>query len=543
MLMGEFYHEGLKTVLATFSSLFNDIIIKRSTDFQDSTPDKEVYLRVPISFAQVDKMMARVRTVPEFNNRESIILPRMAVEMTGLQYDPTRKLNKINKVLTKNFENKWEYTWSPVPYNISIALGILTLNYEDCLQIVEQIVPFFQPDFNVQIIDLYDIKRDISFTLDSVDIQDAYDGAFEDSRLVTGNLSFTAKTHLYGPLDNLKVIKRAIVNTATPEYDCFKDSFFVDPFQAEREDPHVILSDYRRCENAPPITTTYYQSSSWLPFVDIVETASEIPNRKISQQNNIVKRSIYIKALNTVFAYQPNLDTWVPDTSSSIIGKQKIVFDTVISNLVGFNTQLQILDFNKTSELTFTGFTDERKDLQSFEWGISRYFTSENTSELNPLLTSITKEQRLLDLVTGYEYFYDDQNILNTNEFPIVRKTGNFIWSINHNKLYFSENTQKLIEITPLEIKNTVSSGLNYSKGNIVESFIMVQDSTELDGMDSSHLPILELGGNIVHMRDPITGKWIETQEYCPKPNSVFFDILGQNFWYVINDSSYARLT
>jgi len=543
MLMGEFYHEGLKTVLDTFSSLFNDVIIKRSTDFQDSTPDKEVYLRVPISFAQVDKMMARVRTVPEFDNKESLVLPRMAVEMVGLQYDPTRKLNKINKVLTKNYDNKWETTWSPVPYNISISLGILTLNYEDCLQIVEQIVPFFQPDFNVQIIDLYDIKRDISFTLDSVEIQDAYDGSFEEGRLVTGNLNFTAKTHLYGPLDNLKVIKRTIVNTATPEFDCFKDSFFVDPFQSEREDPHRILNDHRRCENAPPLTTTFYQSSSWLPFVDIIETTSEIPNRKISQQNNIVKRSIYIKGLSTVFAYQPNLDTWVPDTSSSIIGKQKIVFDTVTSKLVGFNNQLQRVDFNKTSEITFSGFHDERKELQSFEWGISRYLMSETNSELNPLLTSLSQEQRLLDLVTGYEYFYDDQNILNTNEYPIVRKTGNLIWSINHSKLYFSENTEKLIEITPLEIKNTVSSGLNYSKGNIVESFVLIQNSSQLSGMDSSYLPILELDRNIVHMRDPIDGDWIETQEYCPKPNSIFFDILGQNFWYVINDSSYARLT
>tara|TARA_B100000073_G_scaffold90888_1_gene71684 strand:- start:158 stop:742 length:585 start_codon:yes stop_codon:yes gene_type:complete len=136
----------------------------------------------------------------------------MGFEITGLQYDASRKINKMQKTIrVKSNEDgkKQNYNYAPVPYNINFSLYSFTATAENGLQIIEQILPFFQPEYTVtmNVIPELSIVRDIPIILNSVNYEDTYNGEFTQRRAVIYTLSFTAKTYLYGPMSNQKVIK------------------------------------------------------------------------------------------------------------------------------------------------------------------------------------------------------------------------------------------------------------------------------------------------------------------------------------------------
>jgi hypothetical protein len=142
----------------------------------------------------------------------AVTLPRMGFEMTGLSYDPSRKLNKMQKfkqVKTGENGKVMDYNYTPVPYNVNYTLNIFTATAENGLIIVEQILPFFQPDYTVTVNMVPDlgIKRDVPIILNNVQYEDTYNGTFTTRRAVIYTLSFTAKTYLFGPMSNSKVIK------------------------------------------------------------------------------------------------------------------------------------------------------------------------------------------------------------------------------------------------------------------------------------------------------------------------------------------------
>ena len=169
---------------------------------------------MPLAYAPKEKFLVRLDEQSNLESREfAITLPRMGFEMTGLTYDPTRKLNKMQKfrqVKTGEYCKFLNFNYTPVPYNVNYTLNIFTATAENGLIIVEQILPFFQPEYTVTINMVPDlgIKRDVPIGLNSVDYQDSYDGNFTTRRAVIYTLSFTAKTYLFGPMTNQKVIKK-----------------------------------------------------------------------------------------------------------------------------------------------------------------------------------------------------------------------------------------------------------------------------------------------------------------------------------------------
>ena len=203
-----FYHESLRKVVVAFGTIFNNIIIHR-TDADGSVIQR---LKVPLSYSPKEKFLTRLEQQPNLDQREmAVSLPRMGFEISGIAYDPSRKLQRVGKFKKTHATDAGQqyFQYNPVPYNISFSLYSFTATAEGGLQIIEQILPYFQPDYTVTInaIPEMGIKRDVPITLNSVNYEDTYDGSFTTRRAVNYTLGFTAKTYLYGPMSNQKVIK------------------------------------------------------------------------------------------------------------------------------------------------------------------------------------------------------------------------------------------------------------------------------------------------------------------------------------------------
>ena len=204
----QFYHESLRKIVVSFGTIFNNIVIVRK-DGNGSTVQR---LKVPLSYSPREKFLTRLEQQPNLDQREmAMSLPRMGFEIAGLSYDSSRKLQRVGKFKNVNTSDasKQYYQYNPVPYNLSFNLYSFTATAEDGLCIIEQILPYFQPDYTVTVnaIPSMGIKRDVPITLNSVDYQDSYDGSFTQRRAVNYTLNFTAKTYLYGPIYSSKVIK------------------------------------------------------------------------------------------------------------------------------------------------------------------------------------------------------------------------------------------------------------------------------------------------------------------------------------------------
>jgi hypothetical protein len=197
MLGPYFYHQITRKTIVSFGTLFNQIYIKQLDK------DNKVIgqMRVPIAYAPRQKFLARITQQPNLNKPVQISLPRMSFEMTSLRYDSTRKAG-----LTQTFKasdgEKLKKVFMPVPYNIGFELNIFCKLNDDALQIVEQILPYFQPAMNISIdlVDSIGETRDIPIVLDDISFQDDYEGDFSTRRVLIYTLRFTAKTYMFGPI-------------------------------------------------------------------------------------------------------------------------------------------------------------------------------------------------------------------------------------------------------------------------------------------------------------------------------------------------------
>ena len=213
------YHELIRKTIVAFGTLFNDLYIYRRA----SSGKVNQKMKVPLAYGPKQKFLARIdqdstRSADDVKST-ALTLPRIGFELTGLTYDPSRKLNRIQKFKkvkgadTKSMTN----VYMPVPYNVSFTLFTMAKNSEDALQIVEQILPMFQPDYTVSlnVMPSLDIVRDVPIILNDVTYEDSYDGTFTDRRVLMYTLSFTAKMYLYGPVTSTKVIKQVQVDQYT----------------------------------------------------------------------------------------------------------------------------------------------------------------------------------------------------------------------------------------------------------------------------------------------------------------------------------------
>ena len=211
-VVNHFYNATTKKYIALFGTMFNKISIVR----YDATTGAEVQrMVVPISYGPYQKFLARVNQDPELNRRTAITLPRMAFEITNMQYDGSRKLNSVKKIQAQiNSDNTKKFQYAGAPYNLDFTLSIMTKYAEDGTQIIEQILPFFKPEWTttVKLIDNID-PLDIPLILNSINMDDLYDGDFETRRSILWTLNFTMKGWYFGPERETKVIKFMDIRT------------------------------------------------------------------------------------------------------------------------------------------------------------------------------------------------------------------------------------------------------------------------------------------------------------------------------------------
>jgi|TARA_B100000287_G_scaffold375358_1_gene375766 hypothetical protein len=199
MLGTYFYHEIIRKTIISFGTLFNDISIRHTKS--DGTILDET--KVGLSYGPMQKFLTKIQEQEQLTKSIAITLPRMSFEMTRISYDATRKTG-----ITQTFKavdttsSKTKKVFMPVPYNIEFELNIFSKLNDDALQIIEQILPFFQPSFNltVDLVSSIGEKRDIPIILDSIDFQDDYEGSFQTRRALIYTLRFSAKTYLFGPI-------------------------------------------------------------------------------------------------------------------------------------------------------------------------------------------------------------------------------------------------------------------------------------------------------------------------------------------------------
>lgn len=217
MLNGNvFYHGIIRKTIVAFGRLFSDVYIDRKQG--DSVTGTTVQrLQVPLAYAPKEKWLVRIDSDPNLENNTYVSLPRMSFEINGYSYDPSRKINRMQQLKCGDGTGSVSTLYTPVPYNIDISLYILTKTQEDGLQIIEQILPTFTPEYTLTINAIPDmnVKLDVPIVLNSINVSDEYDGDFQTRRFVTHTLQFQLKTNLFGAIGDKSVIQNVNANVGS----------------------------------------------------------------------------------------------------------------------------------------------------------------------------------------------------------------------------------------------------------------------------------------------------------------------------------------
>jgi len=238
MLGTYFYHEIIRKTVISFGTVFNDIHVRH----QDNTGKDLNDIKVPVSYGPRQKFLARIQQQAELNKATQITLPRISFEMNSVTYDPTRK-SGITQTFKAMDGDKFKKVFMPVPYNVGFQLNILTKLQDDSLQILEQILPFFQPAFTltIDLVDQIGEKRDVPLVLNNISFTDDYEGDFDTRRALIYTLDFTAKTYMFGPIaDSTDGLIRKV------QVDYYSDS---DPRTAKRIQRYRVESTAKKDYN------------------------------------------------------------------------------------------------------------------------------------------------------------------------------------------------------------------------------------------------------------------------------------------------------
>ena len=232
-----FYHQISRKMVVAFGSLFNTIEVRR-TDSSDAVTE---VIKIPLSYGPKDKMLTRISSDPNLNPKVALTVPRMGFELLSMTYDSVRKLNTLNRNVKKGTTGL-KKQFNPVPYNWEFSLYIFVKNAEDGTQVLEQILPFFTPEFTVtmNLVSSMEEVRDIPLVLNSVTSEDTYEGDFATRRSIIWTLSFTMKGFLYPDIsDNAKVIETVAVDT-----HLMSKASVVDPVYFVSEDSTSYSTNY-----------------------------------------------------------------------------------------------------------------------------------------------------------------------------------------------------------------------------------------------------------------------------------------------------------
>lgn len=217
-MFGQIWNHGtIRKYVIYFGTLFNDVWLTRD----DGNGDRVQTMKVPLNYGPKEKFLARLEGNPNLDRQIAITLPRMSFEIINFAYDPQRKMNTIGRIssIDPDDPGKSRYQYNPIPYDIEFSLYIMVKNAEDGTRIVEQIIPFFAPEWTATLNLNPDlgIKYDVPVILNSISQQDTYEGSFIERRAIIWTLNFTMKAYIFGPTRTGKIIKQTEVNIKIPE--------------------------------------------------------------------------------------------------------------------------------------------------------------------------------------------------------------------------------------------------------------------------------------------------------------------------------------
>lgn len=218
-MFGQVWNPGtIRKYVIYFGMMFDDVVLTR----EDENGNPFQYMKVPLNYGPKEKYLARLQGNPDLNRPIAITLPRMTFQIVGYKYDATRKMTTIGRQVAANPNNPntKNYQYNPVPYDIQFELNIMVKNAEDGTRIVEQILPFFTPEWTATLNINPDmgLKYDVPIILDGIRQEDTYEGNFETRRALIWTLNFTMKAYMFGPVKSGKIIKDAIINMHTTSF-------------------------------------------------------------------------------------------------------------------------------------------------------------------------------------------------------------------------------------------------------------------------------------------------------------------------------------
>tara|TARA_R100001126_G_scaffold29804_2_gene16524 strand:- start:5014 stop:6018 length:1005 start_codon:yes stop_codon:yes gene_type:complete len=207
----QFYHRTIRKVVVAFGTVFNDILLQRYN--ADGLTKREIF-KVPLSYGAKEKYLTRITSDPNLTKSVATVVPRISFEMVSMSYDTGRKLNTLTQNFAANTATAVKTQYRPIPYNFEFNLSIYVRNTEDGTQILEQILPFFTPDFTVTVnfVPEMNQKYDMPIVLNSVNSTVDYEGDMMSTRLIMWDLSFTAKSYIFPPVKSGKYIRQANTN-------------------------------------------------------------------------------------------------------------------------------------------------------------------------------------------------------------------------------------------------------------------------------------------------------------------------------------------
>ena len=308
-----FYNETIKRCVSVFGTMFNNI------QFKKVKADGTVLTSpiVPISYGPKQKFLDRIAEEPNLSdsNRSAISLPRMAFELTGFEYDVARQQNKLIRAHKSVYEadGKRGFQYQPAPYNLNFTLSILTKNMNDALQIVEQILPYFQPEYTVtmKMVDSMPDNRDVPIILNSVSFSDEYEGGFDDRRIIEYTLDFTMKTYFFGPVYTGNLIKNVIERTYAGDGNTAFTSSEITQTGLVKEVKHYEPAFGERCNAV--------SNSATVTFADAI-------NSKISVSDEV---------FGTNLTTNPTISSIANDRKSIVLNNAITVDDNTLLKFVG----------------------------------------------------------------------------------------------------------------------------------------------------------------------------------------------------------------
>ena len=244
MFSGHFYHEHIKRAVAVFGTLFNNMSVVK----KNGSGNVISTIKVPLAYGPRQKFLARIQDEKYLTDPKlAIRLPRMSFEIISMSYDTNTKLQKgVTRTLASSDPTKKQTILNPVGYRMGLQLNIMTKNQDEALQLLEQIVPFFQPEYTVTVKEVQNnFKSDMPFVLQSVTMSDDYEGDFLSRRAIIYTLEFETRVRFYGPLSDKGIIRRVDATFADTEMTVNDEPYqtqkiYISPSTAQETDDYDI---------------------------------------------------------------------------------------------------------------------------------------------------------------------------------------------------------------------------------------------------------------------------------------------------------------